>query len=114
LINFNKSRKVTTAVNELSLDIPVGSISAVLGKNGAGKSTTSKTSFLNTHFLVNILTGIIKPDSGTVTINKLDLKKDIDAIRQSLGVCPQVRVVNVLRLTCRKTYYLISSLQESI
>ncbi|MGO5053657.1 ABC transporter ATP-binding protein [Lachnospiraceae bacterium LCP25S3_G4] len=48
-----------TAVNEVSLTIPDGSIFGLLGTNGAGKST-----------LLRMIAGIYKPDAGTVTLDE--------------------------------------------
>lgn len=47
-----------TAVNNVTIGIDERSISAIIGPNGAGKTT-----------LFNLLTGIYKPDSGTMTFN---------------------------------------------
>ena len=47
-----------TAVNDVSLDIPVRSIVSVIGPNGAGKTT-----------FFNMLTGLIRPTSGRITLN---------------------------------------------
>lgn len=46
------------AVDNVSFDVEAGSISAVIGPNGAGKTT-----------LINILTGFLTPDTGTITLN---------------------------------------------
>jgi branched-chain amino acid transport system ATP-binding protein len=50
------------AVREVNIDIPEHSISSIIGPNGAGKTT-----------LFNLLTGIYKPDAGTIQFNKRSL-----------------------------------------
>ena len=47
-----------TALNNISLDIPQGSVFGLLGPNGAGKTT-----------LIRIITQIIAPDSGSILFN---------------------------------------------
>ena len=47
----------------------------------------------NIIYFSSILTGLFPPSAGTATINGLDIQKDMDAIRQSLGVCPQHNVL---------------------
>ena len=71
-----------TAVDGLTLDMHAGDITALLGHNGAGKSTT-----------IAMLTGLTSPDTGTATIAGRDLITDIAKIRESLGVCPQHDVI---------------------
>lgn len=66
------------ALDGLSLMIPVGSIFGLLGPNGAGKTTT-----------INILCGLIQPDSGSAKVFGLDSFRDKDTIRKRLGVVPQ-------------------------
>ena len=56
--NLCKSFKKQLAVNEVSLNIPRDSVYGLLWPNGAGKSTTLK-----------MLTGIMRPTSGTITFN---------------------------------------------
>lgn len=60
----------TTAISDLSLEIEPGHIYALLGPNGSGKST-----------LMKIIAGLVKPDSGTITIDGVPMtyrsKKDI-------------------------------------
>jgi len=53
--NLTKKFGGLTAVNDVSINIEQGSISAIIGPNGAGKTT-----------LFNLLTGIYKPDVGTI------------------------------------------------
>jgi len=65
------------AVKNVDLKIPTGMF-GLLGPNGAGKST-----------LMRILVTLMKPSSGKVTINGLDLLKDRWQIRPMLGYLPQ-------------------------
>jgi ABC-type multidrug transport system ATPase subunit len=66
------------AVDHLNLTMYSGQITALLGHNGAGKSTT-----------IGILTGLTAPTSGVAIINGMDVSQDMQSIRHSLGVCPQ-------------------------
>jgi len=50
------------ATNDVTLDFPDGSLAAVIGPNGAGKST-----------FFNLITGALKPDSGQVLLDGVDL-----------------------------------------
>jgi len=70
------------AVEDLNLNFYEGQITSFLGHNGAGKTTT-----------ISILTGLFPPSAGTAKINDLDIQKDMDQIRQSLGTCPQHNVL---------------------
>ena len=70
------------AVDGLSLKIFKGQITALLGHNGAGKTTT-----------ISILTGLFPPSSGSAVIANKSILTDIDAIRESLGLCPQHNVL---------------------
>lgn len=53
----------TTAISDLSLEIEPGHIYALLGPNGSGKST-----------LMKIIAGLVKPDSGTITIDGVPIQ----------------------------------------
>lgn len=66
------------SVNDLSLSIEKGDVYGVLGPNGAGKTTT-----------LSILCGLIKPTSGTFTINGLSYAKNASEIKKIIGVVPQ-------------------------
>ncbi|XP_066512665.1 retinal-specific phospholipid-transporting ATPase ABCA4-like [Hoplias malabaricus] len=70
------------AVNCLNITFYEGQITSFLGHNGAGKTTT-----------LSILTGLFPPTSGTAYINGRDIRTDIDAVRQSLGMCPQYNIL---------------------
>jgi ABC-2 type transport system ATP-binding protein len=64
-----------TAVDNISFEVKKGEIFAFLGPNGAGKSTTIK-----------MLTTMLQPTSGTITVNGSDPVKDKDAVRKSFGI----------------------------
>lgn len=69
--------KGTYALKDIDLEIGNG-VFGLLGPNGAGKTT-----------LMNILVTLLKPTSGNVTIDGLDLRKDRKQIRQMTGYLPQ-------------------------
>lgn len=62
------------ALNGVDLEIPTGSVFALLGENGAGKTT-----------LIRILTGFLQPSSGTCTVCGLDPRRDALEIRRRVG-----------------------------
>ncbi|KAI9562460.1 hypothetical protein GHT06_009893 [Daphnia sinensis] len=66
------------AVNNIHLNMYESQITALLGHNGAGKSTT-----------MSMLTGLFPPTTGTALVNGFDIRKDIQSVRGSLGLCPQ-------------------------
>lgn len=66
------------AVENLNLRLYSGQITALLGHNGAGKSTT-----------FSMLTGVISSTSGTAYIDGFDIKSSLSLIRKKLGLCPQ-------------------------
>jgi len=66
------------ALNDVSLKVKQGEILAMLGPNGAGKTS-----------LISIICGIVKPSSGTVTIDNFDIIKDYRETRSRIGLVPQ-------------------------
>ena len=76
--NFGK----VTAVDGLRFTARRGQITALLGHNGAGKTTT-----------ISVLTGMLRQDGGSATIDGKDVERDMKQIRRSLGVCPQFDVL---------------------
>jgi ABC-2 type transport system ATP-binding protein len=78
LRSVSKSFGKIEAVKNVSFNIQRGEIFGILGPNGAGKST-----------IVNILNTLIKPDSGDVIIDGVDIKNDGNTIKLIMGVVPQ-------------------------
>ena len=81
-ININSLSKVYAngfeALKKINLTIKKGEILAMLGPNGAGKTT-----------LISIICGIVKPSSGTVTVDNFDIIKDYRETRSRIGLVPQ-------------------------
>ena len=67
----------TRALNDVSLSIPRGMF-GLLGPNGAGKST-----------LMRILATLQEADSGSARLGEIDVLRDKDAVRRTLGYLPQ-------------------------
>lgn len=76
--DLSKCFKGVQALKSVSLTIPQGSFFALLGPNGAGKST-----------LISIIAGLVKADSGQVSILGCDVNDDYAQARRALGLVPQ-------------------------
>jgi len=74
---------IVRALDGLSLSVPRGTVTALLGPNGAGKTTT-----------VKVLTTLIAADSGTATIDGIDVAADGGDIRRIIGVSGQYAAVD--------------------
>jgi ABC-type multidrug transport system ATPase subunit len=70
------------AVDGLTINFHGGEIFCLLGHNGAGKSTT-----------INLLTGLLRPNSGKIDVLGLKYPGDVDQIRQNIGLCLQFNVL---------------------
>jgi ABC-2 type transport system ATP-binding protein len=80
MIEFNhvtRSYSHKLAVDDLSLSVPSGEIFALLGANGAGKTTTIK-----------MLTGLLRPDAGTIRVCGRDLAVDLRNALHCMGYVP--------------------------
>jgi ABC-2 type transport system ATP-binding protein len=73
--NLSKTFGKLTAVDDISFGVAEGEIFAFLGPNGAGKSTTIK-----------MLTTLLAPTGGKMTVNSFDPVKDSDQVRRSFGI----------------------------
>ncbi|HKO14902.1 MAG TPA: ABC transporter ATP-binding protein [Gemmatimonadaceae bacterium] len=67
----------TRALDDVSLDVPQGMF-GLLGPNGAGKST-----------LMRIIATLQEPDAGTARLGELDVLRDKEGVRRTLGYLPQ-------------------------
>ncbi len=66
------------AVKDISLQVARGEVFGLLGPNGAGKTTT-----------ISMLTGLLEPTSGTITVDGLDVKRHTNEVKAKLGLVPQ-------------------------
>lgn len=76
--NLTKTFGEKTAVKGINLTIEQGELFALLGTNGAGKTTT-----------IQMLSTLIQPTSGEISIQGLTLQKEKQKIREILNVSPQ-------------------------
>ena len=67
-----------TAVDDVNIAIQEGEIFGLLGPNGAGKTT-----------IISIITGLLEPTNGSITVDGLDLQTDTNAVKAKLGLVPQ-------------------------
>jgi ABC-2 type transport system ATP-binding protein len=67
------------AVSGLDLTLPASASVALIGRNGAGKSTT-----------LRVLAGVLPPTSGTVLIAGIDGVQDPSSVKSRVGYCPDV------------------------
>ena len=66
-----------TAVSGIDLEIAAGSFFGIVGPNGAGKTTT-----------LSMVTGLLRPDAGTVTVHGADVWSDPVVAKRKMGVLP--------------------------
>jgi ABC-2 type transport system ATP-binding protein len=74
---------VVKALDGLSLAVPSGTVLGLLGPNGAGKSTT-----------VKVLTTLIRAESGTATVDGVDVREHPEEVRRRIGVSGQYAAVD--------------------
>lgn len=96
--NLFKSYKQVKAVKGISFHVKRGEFFALLGQNGAGKSTT-----------INILCSIIAKDSGDILIDGLNIDKDGDKVKNKIGIVFQKSVLDN-ELTVAQNLYSRASL----
>jgi len=76
--NLTKYYHTLCAVNQINLDVQKGEILGLLGPNGAGKTTT-----------LRMLTGYLKPSSGSISVKGLSIDKHVLEIKKVLGYLPE-------------------------
>ena len=73
----------TDVLSGLDLAVPAGTVFALLGPNGAGKTTT-----------INILTTLVRPDSGTARVAGFDVVADAEEIKRRISLTGQSAAVD--------------------
>ncbi|HEX5293119.1 MAG TPA: ATP-binding cassette domain-containing protein [Streptosporangiaceae bacterium] len=89
-----------TVLDGIDLDIPAGTVFSLLGPNGAGKTTT-----------VNVLTTLMKADSGSARVAGHDIATETRAVRSVIGVTGQFAAVDDL-LTGQENLQLMADLHH--
>jgi ABC-2 type transport system ATP-binding protein len=95
-----KSFKRTQALRGIDLAVPPGTVCALLGRNGAGKTTA-----------VRILTTLLRPDAGTAGVAGFDVLRAPAEVRARIGVAGQGATVDEL-LTGRQNLRIVGQLMH--
>jgi len=95
---LTKAYSSMKAVDNLNITVDSGEIFGLLGPNGAGKTTT-----------VSMLCTILKPTSGTATVNGYDIVKEANKVRKAIGIVFQDPSIDD-RLTGRENLYMHANL----
>ena len=97
---LQKSYKKLQVLKSVDFQVEKGSIFALLGSNGAGKTT-----------IVKILSTLLKHDGGTATVNGFDVALKPDNVRQSISLTGQFAAVDEI-LTGRENLIMIAKLRH--
>ncbi|WP_316836220.1 ABC transporter ATP-binding protein [Pedobacter nutrimenti] len=97
---LKKSYKNVPVLTGVDFEVKTGSIFALLGPNGTGKTT-----------IVKILTTLLKQDSGNATVNGFDVSSEPDSVRQSISLTGQFVAVDEI-LTGRENLVMIAKLRH--
>ncbi|WP_371785131.1 ABC transporter ATP-binding protein [Streptosporangium subroseum] len=89
------------AVDGLSMSIPRGRVTGLLGLNGAGKTTTIK-----------ILATLLRPTSGSVRVDDLDVVKDANAVRRRINLIAGGERMVYARMTGRENLWYFGQLYD--
>jgi len=95
---LTKAYGLLKAVDKLDISVESGEIFGLLGPNGAGKTTA-----------ISMLCTILKPTSGTATVNGFDIVKEANKVRKSIGIVFQEPSIDD-RLTGRENLYMHANL----
>jgi len=76
--HLSKTFDTIKAVDDITLEVQKGEIFGLLGPNGAGKTTA-----------ISMIAGLLKPDSGKIVVDSMDLESNLRNIKKIMGVVPQ-------------------------
>jgi len=97
---LQKSYKKLHVLKGVDFEVDKGSIFALLGSNGAGKTT-----------IIKILTTLLKQDGGTAVVNGFDVAAKPESVRQSISLTGQFAAVDEI-LTGRENLIMIAKLRH--
>lgn len=97
---LKKSYKQLDVLKSVNLEVEQGNIFALLGSNGAGKTT-----------IIKILTTLLKQDSGICIVNGFDVTSKPGNVRQSISLTGQFAAVDEM-LTARENIVMIAKLRH--
>ena len=97
---LTKSYKKVDVLRGVDFDVARGSIFALLGSNGAGKTT-----------IVSILSTLLKADGGTAGVNNFDVSTQADHVRESISLTGQFAAVDEI-LSGRENLVLVAKLRH--
>jgi ABC-2 type transport system ATP-binding protein len=97
---LHKSYQQLHVLKGVELEVARGSIFALLGSNGAGKTT-----------IVRILATLLKPDDGTASVNGFDVVAQPAQVRESISLTGQFAAVDEI-LTGRENLIMIAKLRR--
>jgi ABC-2 type transport system ATP-binding protein len=100
ITNLTKRYGNVTAISDINLTIPSGQFFGFLGPNGAGKTTTIKT-----------IVGLLKPTSGTVKVDGIDVQADPIGAKRLVGFIPDKPFIYE-KLTGREVLQFVAGLYE--
>ncbi len=98
--NLSKFYGSTKAVNDVSLSIGKGELFGLLGPNGSGKTT-----------IIKMLTGQIKPTSGSLRVHGVDVLEDPVRVRELVGVIPEQETPPSF-LTAEEYLYFVAKIRK--
>lgn len=98
---FKDKKNIKKAVDNISFKLEKGEIVGLLGENGAGKTTTMR-----------MISTMLKPTSGTITVNGFDAVKNPADVRRNIGILFGGDVGIYDRLTARENIRYFAELND--
>jgi ABC-2 type transport system ATP-binding protein len=100
LRGLEKSYKEVSVLRGVDFDVAPGSVFALLGSNGAGKTT-----------IIRILSTLLSPDAGVASVNGVDVAADPQRVRESISLTGQFAAVDDV-LSGRENLVLVAKLRH--